>query len=545
MTQNTSYAGCRYQGHAKRAPVAEQPETLAGPLCVGVHSGWSSAGAQVVLFLRFVFAWSGAMARTSPRWLVPLLAMTAEALAPTFDVVVVGGGAAGIFASIAAAREGAAVLCLEGGASPLRKVRISGGGRCNVMHDSATWDPRGARDLLKARYPRGATQLVGPLSSRFSPLETKAWFEAEGVTLKRESDGRVFPSTDDSATIIDALLSAADRAGVQLRTRVKVASAVRRDGGGFVVLGASGAEAGGGDGGPWTVETRSLLLATGSSSHHLAADLGHDILPLLPSLFSFRLSPGGMLDASLAGVSVADAELTLQLPPAPASAGEGSADSGSAPSPSKKRRRAGATNALSARGPLLVTHRGLSGPAALRLSSFGASELAAAGYRGQLQLNLAPGHTSAQALSALEACRTRLDARLKQASTLNPFGLPRRLWAAVVAAAAVDGGKRWDALANADLTRLQRATQTVPLAFSGKDSNKEEFVTAGGVAWAGVDARSMQSKLVPGLFFAGELLDVDGVTGGHNFQSCWTTGMVAGRAAHAHAQELRVQCAGE
>jgi predicted flavoprotein YhiN len=409
------------------------------------------------------------------------------------------------------------------------------------MHDSATWDPRGARELLKARYPRGASQLVGPLSSRFSPLETKAWFEAEGVTLKRETDGRVFPSTDDSATIVDALLSAADRAGVQLRTRAKVVSAARRDGGGFLLRGAGGgaAEGGSGDGSALTVETRSLLLATGSSSHHLAADLGHDISPLIPSLFSFRLSSGGMLDASLAGVSVADAELTFQpaAPPAPADAGEASLDPGSVQPPSKKRRRG--AGAVSARGPLLVTHRGLSGPAALRLSSFGAAELAAAGYRGQLQLNLAPAHTPAQAISALEACRTRPDVRLKLASTMNPFGLPRRLWVAVVAAAGVDGGKRWDAVAKSDLARLQRATQAAPLAFSGKDSNKEEFVTAGGVSWAGVDARSMGSKNVPGLFFAGELLDVDGVTGGHNFQSCWTTGMVAGRAAHAHAQELR------
>jgi hypothetical protein len=440
------------------------------------------------------------MARTHcclPRkWLVLLLAETTEALAPTFDVVVVGGGAAGIFASIAAAREGARVLCLESGASPLRKVRISGGGRCNVMHDSATWDPRGARDLLKARYPRGASQLVGPLSSRFSPLETKAWFEAEGVMLKREADGRVFPTTDDSATIVDALLSAADRAGVQLRTRAKIASAVRRDGDGFLLLGAGAAETSSDDGSPWTVEARSLVLATGSSSHHLAADLGHEILPLLPSLFSFRLSPGGMLDASLAGVSVLDAELTLQPPPPPpvaaaADAGEHSeADgktggsgaagnsvgsngaAGNTAGGSKKRRRAGSTKPVSARGPVLVTHRGLSGPAALRLSSFGAAEFAAAGYHGHLQLNLSPAHTPAEAISILEACKTRPDTRLKQMSTVNPFGLPRRLWAAAVAAAGVDGGKRWDAMTKAELNRLQRATQAAPLAFSGKDSNK-------------------------------------------------------------------------
>ena len=304
-------------------------------------------------------------------------------VARAYDVVVVGGGAAGVFASIAAAREGASVLCLESGSSPLRKVRISGGGRCNVMHDAATWDPRGARELLAQRYPRGSSELVGALSSRFSPTETKAWFEAEGVQLKREEDGRVFPTTDDSATIVDALLSAAGRAGVELRTRTKVTSATRRAGGGFELLCTGPSRGDGGEASSECIVAPSLLLATGSASHGLAAALGHEISPLIPSLFSFRLSPGGMLDASLAGVSVQDAELTLPPPPPPAAA------EGAAPPPAtKKRKRGGGVKPTSTRGPLLVTHRGISGPAALRLSSFGAAELSAAGYRGVLRLNV-------------------------------------------------------------------------------------------------------------------------------------------------------------
>eukprot|EP00967_Tisochrysis_lutea_P024840 scaffold28541_cov30-Tisochrysis_lutea.AAC.1 len=459
--------------------------------------------------------------------------------AQQYDVVVVGGGAAGVFASIAAARDGSSVLCLEAGPAPLRKVRISGGGRCNVMHDSATWDPRGARDLLQQRYPRGSSELVGPLSSRFSPLETKAWFEAEGVTLKREDDGRVFPTTDDSATIVDALLSAADRAGVELRTGAKVTSIARCETGKFKLTCTSpNSESGRSQSAPLFVSATSLLLATGSSSHHLAKDLGHEISPLIPSLFSFRLSSGGMLDSSLAGVSVPDAELTLECMRV-ANPAEEDAENSATPSPPPRKRKGkrggGTSQVLSARGPLLVTHRGVSGPAALRLSAFGAHELAEAKYRGILRLNLAPNYSVDEANSAIESCKSRTDTRLKQVGTVNPFGLPRRLWAAVVSASMVDPSKRWDTVKKSELAQLQRAVQASPLEFSGKDSNKEEFVTAGGVSWSGVDSRTMSSRSVPGLFFAGELLDVDGVTGGHNFQSCWTTGMVAGRAAHAFA----------
>lgn len=225
-----------------------------------------------------------------------------------FDVVVVGGGASGIFSAVAAARAGASVLCLEGGSQPLRKVRISGGGRCNVMHDASTWESHGGsgRDLLSERYPRGADQLLGSLTSRFSPVATAEWFEAEGVELKVEADGRVFPTTDDSATIIEALLGAARRAGVQLRKRAKVlppqvpseppppppplpkrraaaalsqvrgvAHAPKADGAcpGFEVRYAA-AEA---EEGEARVRCAALVLATGSESHALAADLGHEI----------------------------------------------------------------------------------------------------------------------------------------------------------------------------------------------------------------------------------------------------------------------------
>jgi predicted flavoprotein YhiN len=292
------------------------------------------------------------------------------------DVVVVGGGASGMFSAVTAARAGASVLVLESGSQPLRKVRISGGGRCNVMHDQSTWDPKGGRELLKQRYPRGASELLGSLTKRFSPVETASWFEAEGVELKCEADGRVFPVTDDSATVIDALMGAASAAGIELMLGAKVVAAER------VPAVGEAADPTSAQSGSYIVRSqrrghhdlleircRALILATGSASHELAAELGHDIAALRPSLFSFRLRKGAMIDGSLAGVSVQDAALTLRPPPpAPAPSAPGDA-------PKKRRQRRRSTAGVCSRGPLLVTHRGLSGPAALKLSSFAALEL--------------------------------------------------------------------------------------------------------------------------------------------------------------------------
>ena len=221
---------------------------------------------------------AAALVSAARRTCVP--ALVAESAARfDADVVVVGGGAAGLMSAISAARSQATVILLESGTTPLRKVRISGGGRCNVMHDASTWDNRDGRSLLMQRYPRGAAELTGALTKRFSPLDTAAWFEAEGVELKCEADGRVFPSTDDSATIVDALLGAADRAGVQLKLGAKVARvAESTEAGGFVV------SLKGQDGTLDALRSRALVLATGSASHDLAAALGHEIATLTPSL---------------------------------------------------------------------------------------------------------------------------------------------------------------------------------------------------------------------------------------------------------------------
>ena len=275
-----------------------------------------------------------------------------------------------------------------------------------------------------------------------------------------------------------------------------------------------------------------LLLATGSSSHHLAKELGHLVTPLVPSLFSFRLKEGNMLDATLAGVSVMDSELELELPPPSSAPEHATIASGVA----KKR--------IKARGALLVTHRGLSGPAALKLSSFAARTLHKTKHNGVLRLNFLPDLSAADVSNQLSSFRAQPDVKAKQVGTTNPFGLPRRLWTVVVRgapagrdaanegnAAFVDEKKVYSQLSNADVAAIASRLCSMRLAFSGKDSNKKEFVTAGGVSWAGVDPKRLASRSVPGLFFAGELLDVDGITGGHNFQSCWSTGHVAGSAA--------------
>ncbi|KAJ1633965.1 HI0933-like protein-domain-containing protein [Pavlovales sp. CCMP2436] len=404
------------------------------------------------------------------------------------DVVVVGGGASGLFAAITAARGGARVLCLESGSQPLRKVRISGGGRCNVMHDPATWQPRAARELLAARYPRGAQELIGcfgrkEASSSFSPTDTLEWFLAEGVSLKLEEDGRVFPESDDSGTIIDCLLSAADRAGVQLQLGTKVESISADPAGAFEISFAQR----GGEGARSLVRCAAVVLATGSASHALAQALGHEPSPLRPSLFAFRLAPGALLDASLAGVSLQDAELTLELEASP-SPPEPQHESG-APEVVKKKKKG--APAARARGPLLVTHRGVSGPSALRLSAFGALPLAETGYKGNLLLNACPH------LQPAEVAEELLDFtqgfhRLKQVGNISPFqgAIPRRLWRVLVANSAsgeleaagdgIDPTKKWEELGRAELRALEERLVRLRLPFSGKDSNKDETSSPAG-----------------------------------------------------------------
>jgi len=400
-------------------------------------------------------------------------------------VVVAGGGAAGFFAAIACAEASpeTQVTVLEKSLQFLAKVRISGGGRCNVTH--ACFDGR----ELSGYYPRGGDALRGPFTV-FQPRDTIAWFEARGVKLKTEADGRMFPVSDSSQTIIECLVGAARAVGVELLANRGLAGATRQAEGGFALALTNGE----------TLGCERLMLATGgcrgAGSGALAVALGHTLEPPVPSLFTFHIAAPWLRE--LAGISVASAEVTIP--------GSG----------------------LRERGGLLFTHAGLSGPAILRLSAWGARALHAVDYRFPLRVNWLP-HLDREAIAAqLQTRRAAQPARLVINTPLPP--LPARLWERLVVAAGVPHKTRWAELSRAARHQLVEQLIRTELQAAGRTLNQEEFVTCGGVRLNEVNFRTMESRLCPGLYLGGELLDIDGLTGGFNFQAAWTTGWIAGRA---------------
>lgn len=399
-------------------------------------------------------------------------------------IIIVGGGAAGFFAAIACARSrpDCEVRVYERGSHFLSKVRISGGGRCNVTHSAL--EPR----TFAARYPRGERALLGVLH-RFSSEDTAAWFERHGVRLKTEPDGRVFPITDSSGTVIDCLMFEARAAEVQLISRCGVDTA-EHSGNEFNLRLTNGE----------TTTCERLLLATGGArtfgSAQLAANLGHTIEPPVPSLFSVHTDRPDW--HALAGIAVADAEVSV---------------------PHLKLRE---------RGPVLLTHNGLSGPAILRLSAWGARELATNDYRFPLRVNWLPTERADAIASELNARRTSQPKRRVAGSPIAP--LPVRLWEKLVTDASIPSTAIWTELSRAQATSLVAGLIQTEFAIKGKSLNKDEFVTCGGVQLREVNFRTMESRLVPHLYFAGELLDIDGITGGFNFQAAWATGWIAGHA---------------
>ena len=412
-------------------------------------------------------------------------------------VIVVGGGAAGFFAAITCAEKlGAAgdVTIYEATAHPLAKVRVSGGGRCNVTH--ACFEPR---ELVK-KYPRGGRELLGAFH-RWQPRDMIAWLAERGVETKTEADGRMFPVTDDSATIVDCLTRAAESAGVRLvpSMGVRKIERVNREGDApsFWATLTDGAG----------VRCERVLLASGgnraSAGFAIAQSLGHTIEPLVPSLFTFHIDDARLI--GLSGVSVENA--TASVP--------------------GTRLREG--------GPLLITHWGLSGPAILKLSAWGARELAARNYEFPLAVNFAPPHTRDSLLRELTAVREKN--QRKQIATWSPLAMPQRLWERLVTSAGIAADTPWNGVSNAALATLSGQITAAEFKVVGKSLFKDEFVTCGGVRLSEVDFRTMESRLCAGLHFAGEVLDIDGVTGGFNFQSAWTTGRLAGLAMAAGSDD--------
>ena len=403
-------------------------------------------------------------------------------------VVIVGGGAAGFFAAIACAEASpeATITILERGPHFLAKVKISGGGRCNVTH--ACFEPRD----LATRYPRGERAMIGPLQ-RFQPRDVIAWFKARGVELKTEPDGRMFPVTDSSQTIIDCFLASARKAGVQLRLNCGASRILREAEGGFRLELSDGS----------VMLADRVLLATGGCRGALGAELvtnlGHTMDPPVPSLFTFQIQAPWL--HQLAGVSLDQAEV-------------------SAPS-----------CGLREKGPLLVTHWGLSGPAVLRLSAWGARALHALDYRFPLLVNWLPGKTVDSIAAELQSRRQTQPAKLVVNTPIAP--LTARLWESLVLQTNIPRDTRWAALPKSAQHALVQRLSRSEFHVEGKSLNKDEFVTCGGVKLGEVNLKTMESRVCPGLYFAGELLDIDGITGGFNFQAAWTTGWIAG---HAMAQ---------
>ena len=401
-------------------------------------------------------------------------------------VVVIGGGAAGFFSAITCAETHpeVEVTVLEKAPQFLAKVRISGGGRCNVTH--ACFDSR----EFVARYPRGGRALISPFQ-RFHARSTVEWFGARGVKLKTEADGRMFPVTDSSQTIIDCLMESARTSGVKLRSNLGVQSVRRLPGGGFDITLSNGE----------TLPCDRLILATGgcrsAAGGALAVSLGHTLELPVPSLFTFHVSAPWV--HALAGTSVENAEVSV--------AGLG----------------------LRERGAVLLTHWGLSGPAVLRLSAWGARELHQCNYQFLLLVKWLPGFTAEDLEAQFQIRRTHHPARFVVNTPLAP--LTARLWEQLVLQAGLARETRWADASRGALIRLAHQLIRSEFSVTGKSLNKDEFVTCGGVRLKEVNFKSLESRLCPGLFLVGELLDIDGITGGFNFQSAWTTGWLAGLAA--------------
>ena len=426
----------------------------------------------------------------------------------------IGGGAAGFFCAVNAARLNPAleVIILEKSNKLLSKVKISGGGRCNVTHGCFE-----ITEMIK-RYPRGA-HFVKKAFHQFFTSDTIQWFEDRQVKLKAEPDGRMFPVSNSSQTIVDCLLNEAGKLGVTIQLNAEVQSINPQ---GMPSPGEAFPE----ESNPGVIKTHSLtakprqfmldVRTTGTLAGHnqrWAADFvcvacggypktamfdwlirtGHTIEPPVPSLFTFNM-PGNAI-TGLMGISVEDVKVKI------------------------------ATTKLDTTGPLLITHWGVSGPAILKLSAWGARDLAASNYHFTAIVNWVTPLNEATLRSQFD--QLRRDSASQKIVSRNPFGLPARLWEFFIERCGIKPDMRWADLPSARQQDLIKNLTAMDCHVKGKTTYKDEFVTAGGIKLNEVEAHSMMSKRLPGLYFAGEILDVDGVTGGFNFQHAWTSGWVA------------------
>lgn len=402
-------------------------------------------------------------------------------------LVVIGGGAAGFFCAVNAASENLEVLLLEKTGKLLSKVKVSGGGRCNVTHNASS-----PNEMSKG-YPRGE-QFFKKAFHHFNYIDTIEWFESRGVQLKTEADGRMFPVTDNSETIMRCLLDEATNHKVDIRLNAGVAYVRNRELG--WEIGLQNGE---------VIPADFVCIATGGfpkrEQFDWMKDTGHTIIDPVPSLFTFNI-PNHPI-TSLMGVSqngivkIKETKSFFQ-------------------------------------GPVLITHWGLSGPAVLKLSAFAARDLAAMKYECTVLVNWLPEHNDQTLRTLFQSFRT--EHASKKVYNKPSLNIPTRLWELCVKECELKEDVRWADLPSKVMNKMIVWLTALELKVKGKTTFKEEFVTAGGIDLKEVDVNTMQSKLKPNLYFAGELLDVDGITGGYNFQNAWTTGMIAARSISVHAK---------
>jgi len=396
-------------------------------------------------------------------------------------IVIIGAGAAGYFSALNIAEKlpKVSVVLLESTTKPLAKVRISGGGRCNVTHKCYV-----PEELVKS-YPRGTKELLGAFYA-FQPEDVERWFERRGVPLVVEPDGRMFPKTNTSESIIECFMrEAKQQTNLVVSIDEKVKSIEKNLDNKFEVTSTKRC-----------YSADSVVLCTGSSKQGfiLAEKLGHTIIDPVPSLFTFKTQH--QLITDLAGISFENVNLQLKFP-------------------EDEKKRLGAT------GSLLITHWGLSGPAVLKLSAFGARFLFESGYEAMLRINFLPTQKESEILQHLSDIKSGPN-RKKQLSNYGMEGFPKRAWERFVEIAEISRETTWQSLTNKQLQTLVKTVCALDISINGKGTFKEEFVTAGGVFRKEVNFKSMESKKAPNLFFAGEVIDIDGITGGFNFQNAWT-----------------------
>ena len=399
-----------------------------------------------------------------------------------FDIIIIGGGAAGFFTAINAAENnpGLKIAILERGKEVLTKVKISGGGRCNVTH--AEFVPK----ELSLNYPRGEKELLGPFHG-FMTGDTMEWFQKRGIELKIEEDGRIFPVSDDSQSIINCFLRETESLKIQVFKSHAVQNFQKKEN-------------------LWDIKTskgdfsaEKIMLATGSNPKmwSLLKKLGHEIIEPVPSLFTFNIQDERIKD--LPGIAT-EAEVKIK---------------------SKKIN-------LESKGPLLITHWGMSGPGILKLSAWGARDLEKLNYQFEILVNWLPGFNLEEVLTALKDFKSSL--AKQQVAKNAKFDLPKRLWKNLVLASKIEEGTTWADLNKHQLQNLSNQLARAVFKVNGKSTFKEEFVTAGGVNLKEVDFKTFESKLHKNLFLAGEVLNIDAITGGFNFQNAWTGGFLAAKA---------------